>query len=73
MTKFDGFIAESLNKLYLIDEKLKRKKKVKTMWKGYKKRRNRRASVDKDLFSQYRNIKAELKSLNPYNVARLTE
>lgn len=73
MTKFDEFISESLNNIYLIDEKLKRRKKVKTMWKGYKKRRNRKASIDKDFFSQYRNIKAELKSLNPYNVARLTE
>ena len=73
MSQFEQFLKEAYDQLYLIDEKLKKRKKMRNIWRGYRKRHKKKATKEKDAFSQSRNIRAALKSINPYNAKRLQD
>lgn len=73
MSQFEQFLKETYDQLYLIDEKLKHRKKMRNIWRGYRKRHKKKATKEKDTFSQSRNIRAALKSINPYNAKRLQD
>lgn len=72
-TSFDQFLTEQRERLLLIDEKLKKMKKMRNIWRGYRKRHKKMATQEKDIFSQTRNSRAALKSINPYNAKRLQD
>lgn len=73
VSTFDECVQMYLEHLYLIDEKVKRFKRMRNVWKGYRKRHKKKATKERDTFSQARNQRAELKSLNPYNAKRLQD
>ena len=73
MTRFEIFIKEAYDQLFLIDEKIKRVKRMRNVWRGYRKRHRKKATRERDTFSQSRNIRAALKSINPYNAKRLQD
>lgn len=70
---FDRLLKETYNRIYLIDEKLKKRSRMRNIWRGYRKRHKKKATSATDTFSQYRNIRANLKSINPFNAKRLQD
>ena len=70
---FEDYLKRSYERLFLIDEKLKKLKRMRNVWKGYRKKRKRKVTRERDIFSQTINQRAELKSLNPFNAKRLQD
>lgn len=70
---FEDYLKRSYERLFLIDEKLKKIKRMRNVWKGYRKKHKKKATRERDIFSQTINQRAELKSLNPFNAKRLQD